>query len=112
MIAITVDGLSLAFGVKTVLENISFSLDETDRLGIIGVNGCGKSTLFKLITGELSSDSGNVYISKDKSVGILRQDDAFLDLSGEDGEASALEVMYHSFPHLLEAEKRLALLEE
>ena len=59
MIAITVDGLSLAFGVKTVLENISFSLDETDRLGIIGVNGCGKSTLFKLITGELSSDSGN-----------------------------------------------------
>ncbi len=112
MIAITVDGLSLAFGVNTVLENISFSLDEADRLGIIGVNGCGKSTLFKLIMGELSADSGEVYISKDKSVGILRQDDAFLDLSGEDGEASALEVMYRSFPHLLEAEKRLALLEE
>ena len=112
MIAITVDSLSLSFGVKTVLENISFSLDESDKLGIIGVNGCGKSTLFKLITGELSADSGEVYISKDKSVGILRQDDAFADFSDEDTEASALEVMFHSFPHLLEAEKRLALLEE
>lgn len=112
MIAITVDSLSLSFGVKTVLENISFSLDESDKLGIIGVNGCGKSTLFKLITGELSADSGEVYISKDKSVGILRQDDAFADFSDEDAEASALEVMFHSFPHLLEAEKRLALLEE
>lgn len=112
MIAITVDGLSLAFGTKVILENVSFSLDEADRLGIIGVNGCGKSTLFKLITGELLADSGEVYISKDKSVGILRQDDAFLDFSGVDGEASALEVMYHSFPHLLRAEERLALLEE
>ena len=112
MIAITVDKLSLAFGVKAILENISFSLDETDRLGIIGVNGCGKSTLFKLITGELSADSGEVYISKDKSVGILRQDDAFLDLEGVDGEASALEVMYRSFPELLDAERRLAALEE
>ncbi len=112
MIAITVDGLSLAFGTKVILQNISFSLDEADRLGIIGVNGCGKSTLFKLITGEIGADSGEVYISKDKSVGILRQDDAFLDFSGEDGEASALEVMYHSFPHLLRAEERLAVLEE
>ncbi len=112
MIAITVDGLSLAFGTKVILENVSFSLDEADRLGIIGVNGCGKSTLFKLITGELTSDSGEVYISKDKSVGILRQDDAFLDFSGVDGEASALEVMYHSFPHLLRAEERLGILEK
>lgn len=111
MISITVDGLSLSFGVKSVLQNISFSLDETDRLGIIGVNGCGKSTLFKLMTGELSPDEGAVYISKDKSVGILRQDDAFADFSDEDSEASALEVMYHSFPHLLRAEARLSELE-
>ena len=111
MIAITVDGLSLSFGTKAVLQNVSFSLDENDRLGVVGVNGCGKSTLFKLITGELPADSGEVYISKDKTVGILRQNDAFFDFSQEDGEASALEVMYHSFDNLLREEKRLGELE-
>ena len=112
MIAITVENLSLAFGTKKILENISFSLQDNDRLGIIGVNGCGKSTLFKLITEELSADSGNVYISKDKTVGILHQDDAFLDFSGESETASALEVMYRSFPELLRDEARLAELEK
>ena len=93
MIAITVEELSLSFGIKKILENISFSLQDNDRLGIVGVNGCGKSTLFKLITQELSADSGNVYIGKDKTVGILHQDDAFLDFSGKDEEATALEVL-------------------
>ena len=72
MIAITVEDLSLSFGVKKILENISFSLQDNDRLGIVGVNGCGKSTLFKLITRELTADGGNVYISKEKTVGILQ----------------------------------------
>ena len=112
MIAITVEELSLSFGIKKILENISFSLQDNDRLGIVGVNGCGKSTLFKLITQELSADSGNVYIGKDKTVGILHQDDAFLDFSGEDEEATALEVMYRSFPELLRDEMRLAELEK
>lgn len=111
MIAITVDRLSLAFGVKTVLQNISFSLDEADRLGIIGVNGCGKSTLFRLISGEQTPDDGAVYISKDKTVGILHQDDAFREFSDDEKEATAIEVMYRSFPHLLKAEARLAELE-
>ena len=112
MIAITVEDLSLSFGVKQILENISFSLQDNDRLGIVGVNGCGKSTLFKLITGELGADSGNVYLSKDKTVGILHQDDAFSDFSNEDEEATALEVMYRSFPELLRDEARLAELEK
>ena len=51
MIAVTIDKLSLSFGVKPVLEGVSFSLDESDRLGVVGVNGSGKSTLFKLILG-------------------------------------------------------------
>ena len=111
MIAITIDGLSLSFGTTEILDSVSFSLDESDRLGIIGVNGCGKSTLFKLITGELDATSGNVYISKGKSVGILRQDDAFLDFSEDDKASSALEVMYHAFPELLCTEARLYELE-
>ena len=111
MIALSTENLSLSFGTVNILSGVSFSADECDRIGIIGANGCGKSTLFKLILGELEPDEGNVYISKDKTVGILKQDDAFCDFGSDDGEASALEVMYNSFPELLRAEKRLAELE-
>ncbi len=111
MICLNVDRLSLSFGTKKILENITFSLDEGDKLGIIGVNGCGKSTLFKLILGEYEADEGNVYISKTKSIGILRQDDAFRDIESSNGKATSLEVMIESFPELLKAEKRLSELE-
>jgi len=111
MIAITVDDISLSFGTKAVLENVSFSLDESDRLGIIGVNGCGKSTLFKVICSELTPDSGSVYFSKDKTVGILRQDDAFKDFSDADKAGTALDAMLGAFPELLKMEKKLSELE-
>lgn len=109
MIAVSVNDLSLRFGVKSVLEKVSFSLNEGDKLGIIGVNGCGKSSLFKLILGEYEPDEGNVFISKDKSVGVLRQDEAFLasELCGD----SVLEQMYAAFPELVRDETRLSELE-
>ena len=112
MIALTIDNISLSFGTKSVLSGVSFSLDENDRLGVIGVNGSGKSTLFKLILGELESDSGAVYISKGKSIGILKQDDALAAFSDEEQKMSVIEIMYNSFPELLQMEKKLAELEE
>lgn len=112
MICLNIDGLSLSFGTKKILENVTFSLDEGDKLGIIGINGCGKSTLFKLILGELEPDSGNVYISKNKTVGILRQNDAFGDLTDANEGASSLDVMISSFPELLALEEKLKKLEE
>ncbi len=112
MLALTVENISLSFGVKNVLRDISFSLEENDRLGVIGVNGSGKSTLFKLILGELECDSGAVYISKDKSIGVLKQDDAVTAFSTDEQRMSAIEVMYNSFPELLKMEKRLSELEE
>ncbi len=112
MIVLNVDGLSLSFGDCSLLENVTFALDEGDKLGIIGANGCGKSTLFRLITGEQEPDRGNVYISKNKTIGILKQDEAFSHLQGENGEATCLEIMYGSFPELLRDETRLRELEE
>ena len=108
MYALTVSDLSLSFGTTPVLEKVSFALDENDRLGIIGVNGCGKSTLFRLIMGELEPTEGSVFLSKGKTVGILTQDGAF---DCEDGQQTVLERMYGAFPHLLAAEQRLAELE-
>ena len=111
MIALTVDNISLSFGTKSVLQSVSFSLEESDRLGVIGVNGSGKSTLFKLILGELEAEEGGVYISKDKSIGILKQDDAMAAFSSSEQKMTAIEVMYNSFPHLLAMESRLSELE-
>ena len=112
MIALTVDNISHSFGTKAVLSDVSFSLEENDRLGVIGVNGSGKSTLFKILLGELDVERGGVYISKDKSVGILKQDDAMAAFSENEQNMSVLEVMYNSFPHLLDMEARLHALEE
>ena len=108
MYAITVSDLSLSFGVTSILERVSFSLEENDRLGIIGMNGCGKSTLFRLILGELEPTEGSIYLAKGKTVGILTQDGAF-DCRNE--SQTVLERMYDAFSELLETERRLTELE-
>ncbi|MBE6548616.1 MAG: ABC-F family ATP-binding cassette domain-containing protein [Ruminococcaceae bacterium] len=112
MLSISVNNLCLSFGDRIILDKVSFSLEENDKLGIIGVNGSGKTSLFKLITGEYTPNDGEVYISKGKTVGVLSQYGAFSDEDGEySDEDSALEHMFLAFPELLEAEKRLSELE-
>lgn len=108
MLAISVNELSYSIGTTPILEKISFSLEENDRLGIIGVNGCGKSTLFRLITGETEPTEGNVYFAKGKTFGILTQEGAF---DAADGEQTVLERMYCAFPRLLELEERISELD-
>lgn len=108
MLAISINNLSLSYGTVPILEKVTFSLEENDKLGIIGVNGCGKSTLFRLILGEETPTEGDVYLSKGKTVGVLTQDGAFD--TGED-DRTVLTRMYSAFPHLLAAEERLAVLE-
>ena len=108
MIAISVNDLSLSYGTTPILEKISFSLDETDKLGVIGVNGCGKSSLFRLILGVETPTEGGVYLSRGKTVGVLTQDGAF---DNADENETVLVHMYRAFPHLLAAEKRLSELE-
>ena len=112
MIVLSATDLTLRFGTTSVLEKVSFSVDERDKLGIIGVNGSGKSSLFKLLTGEYEPTEGDVFISKGKTVGILTQEGAF-DEDGEDGtgEESALRHMVHAFPALLAAEAELESLQ-
>ena len=112
MIAINVSDLTLRFGTTSVLEKVSFSLEENDKLGIIGANGSGKTSLFKLITGEYEAESGEVYISKGKTVGILSQYGAFdADESMGYKGNTAIDHMLAAFPALLAAEGRLGELE-
>ena len=108
MIVLSITDLTLRFGTTSVLEKVSFSVDERDKLGIIGVNGSGKSSLFKLLTGEYEPTEGEVFLSKGKTMGILTQEGAF-DEESEDGtgEESALQHMVHAFPALLKMEAEL-----
>ncbi len=65
--------ISKAFGSNTVLEQISFHIEEHEKAAIVGINGAGKSTLLKIIIGQLSPDSGEVVLSKGKTIGYLAQ---------------------------------------
>ncbi len=114
MIALSVSGLSFEVGTKEILKDISFSIEEGDRLGIVGVNGSGKSTLLKLITGKYDATDGNVYFAKSSNVGMMEQDDTFNILKGEGATVfknTVISQMYAAFPELCRAESRIAELE-
>jgi ATP-binding cassette subfamily F protein uup len=66
-------GVSKRFGAKPLFENISFAVEEGDRIGLIGPNGAGKSTLLAVLAGEMEPDSGELAVRKRARVGYVRQ---------------------------------------
>ena len=62
MIALSLSDINLSFGTDVILKDISFSVNDGDRVGVIGVNGAGKTSLFKVITGIYRQDGGAVYV--------------------------------------------------
>lgn len=73
MIVLSCKDISKSYGIRDVLKNITFSINEGDKVGIIGGNGEGKSTLFKIISKEISQDSGEIFIDKNRTIGYLTQ---------------------------------------
>lgn len=65
--------ISKAFGVNQILKDVSFHIEENEKIAIVGINGSGKTTLLKIIMGEEQCDSGQVVISKDTTIGYLSQ---------------------------------------
>ena len=121
MISISASSLAYRIGTRDILTDVTFALEDGDKLGIVGVNGSGKSTLLRLLVGEYTPDEGSVTIAKSKTIGLLHQDDAFhvLDESGNAADTrngasvddTVLTQMYAIFPELCRAEKRLAQLQ-
>ncbi len=105
VIALSADGINLSFGTDEILKDITFSVNDGDRVGIIGVNGAGKTSLFRVLTGEYTPDSGAVYIQKGHTVGVLEQNP---DLSTLPRDISCLEYMYTAYPDLLALEKEIS----
>ena len=105
MIALSTQDIRLSFGMDVILDNVSFAINDGDRLGIIGVNGAGKTSLFRVITGEYTPDSGAVYIQKGHTVGVLEQN---ADLTALPKNLTCLEYMYTAHPALLELEAEIS----
>ncbi len=101
MIAIGCENISLSFGGETVLDGVGFSLGEGGRLGIVGVNGAGKTSLLRVITGEYTPDSGSVYIARDHTLGVLSQHPTL------DPERTVYEEVLSVFSGLIADEERL-----
>ena len=74
MIDISVNSLVKSFELgKNILDGLSFTIDSGERVGILGHNGCGKTTLFRILTGELPCDEGEVMIAPSKRIGLISQ---------------------------------------
>ena len=73
MAIVTVSGLKMEFGEQKLFDNMFFEIQPGDRIGLIGVNGCGKTTLFKLMTGILDPSDGNIVINKNTRIGYMEQ---------------------------------------
>lgn len=73
MIILQIKNLSKSYGVQEIFSGLSFTLSEGEKVGLIGLNGTGKSTLLKCLTGEESSDGGEVIINDRATVGFLAQ---------------------------------------
>ncbi len=102
---ITIDSLNKSFGQDEILKNISLTINEKCRYGLIGVNGAGKSTLLKIIMGTLNYDSGELVKKPDLKIGYLEQN------NGLERESSIIDEMRKVFDDVFEAEKTMRRLE-
>lgn len=105
MIVLSCNNLNKSFGIDSILENVSFTVNENDKIGIIGINGTGKTTLFKVISGIYGYDSGDIYTSKDCEIGYLEQNTNF------HSKNTIFEEVLEVFNNLIEMEKYLRDLE-
>ena len=97
MIVINVSKLSFSFGVKEIFSDVTFALNEGEHLGIIGVNGCGKSTLIKLLLGKLTPTSGYVELGYNVQIGYYDQENQNLDPKN-----TVLDELWNTYPNINE----------
>ncbi|OPJ61717.1 ribosomal protection-like ABC-F family protein [Clostridium chromiireducens] len=105
MIVLSCKNICKSYGIDTILKDITFSINEGDKVGIIGSNGEGKTTLFRILSKELAQDEGEVFIDRNRSLGYLAQHLAL------DTCNTIYEEMLLVFEDLQKLEKKIADLE-
>lgn len=106
MILLQAQNITKNFGTKKLFSNVSFEVQDNSRIGLVGRNGVGKSTMLKIISDQESYNSGNIALKKDTNIGYLAQD------SGLNSENKIFDEMEHVFDYLKEQEKKMHILEE
>src|SRR6187549_2356792 len=94
--------ITFEFGARTIVEDATWHIQPNERIGLIGYNGTGKSTLLKVLTGQYSPAKGSVEKGRETTIGFLHQD-----LLGFDTEDSILEVALGAFEKVKQLEKEL-----
>lgn len=105
MIVLSCRNITKSFGIDEILKDITFNINEGDKVGLIGPNGEGKSTLFRILTKALDHDGGELFIDKNKTLGYLSQT-----LSLDSG-STIYDEMLTVFSSLVALEEKLSLLE-
>src|SRR5919205_4069800 len=85
---LSVEGVSKDYGLRPILSNVSLGLDGQDRVGVVGVNGSGKTTFLRLVAGEERPDAGRIIFAEGVTVGYLPQNPPFA------AEATVLEAVF------------------
>lgn len=98
---LNIHNLSVAFGGEYLFEEITFRLGVGDRVGLVGKNGAGKSTMLKLLSKEMQPDTGTIAAEKEIRIGFLKQDIDFV--KGR----TVLEEAYQAFEGIKKAEKKI-----
>ncbi|QED49344.1 ribosomal protection-like ABC-F family protein [Cytobacillus dafuensis] len=106
MIACSVNHIGKMYGGNLIFENISFEIHEKDRVGLVGRNGGGKTTLFRLLAGAEEPDAGQVHWKKGTEIGYLAQ------IPNYSNEITTKLVLQTAFSSLLEMDKKMKQLEE
>ncbi len=106
MIEIELNNIKKNYGLKNVLDGVSFEIKTGERIALIGDNGSGKSTILKIISGEEKADSGKVNIRKEAEIGYLKQV-----YPNENDSIVVEEYLKRSFKKYFDMEKRLKELE-
>ena len=102
MTILSVQNLGVSFGENTLFKNANINIDEKDKIGLIGANGTGKSTLFNVITGALSAESGQVIKNAECKIGYLEQH------APSDSDENVIEFVLHVFDNLKKIEDELS----
>ncbi len=101
MAVVTLSDIHIAFGSEVVLDKLNLQLHPGEKVGMVGINGSGKSTILKLIVGQIDPDIGRVSKQKGLRIGYLSQEASF------SGERTVLEEMHVGVAHLLKLQRQI-----
>ena len=103
---VSVEGLTKSYGIQPLFQNISFNIEEGDKIALVARNGTGKSTLLRILAGKDIADNGKLWVNKEVDVVLLEQEPSF-----EEDKTVLDNIFFHNHP-IINAIKEYELMEE